>query len=565
MGRSGTVTLNEEQIIAVNAHGGVWVVLSGPGSGKTTVITRRFIEMMLAGIPTKDMLTLTFTNSAALEMAARSGIMDAKSSFRTFHSFALDLIKNERASIPFTLCDTVIPVDMQDYELLFKLVKIYPAINWRTLKERIAGWKCSDVLPDQAIDEELHNGVGYFYALAYRDYEIKCRQEGWLDFDSLMREVVNLLETNEEVRNRYKRKYLGVDEAQDCDALQFRLLQLLFDGNIFAVGDENQLIYEWRNARSGNLTNFARVFPGAQVLYLGTNHRSTKTLVEFFKEILPVDNGLASHMLTHNEEGIPFTITKYNDNEEETEQVLKKIKDPQNSAIIARTNRQLFVIQRMCAMKGIKYNFLGKKDFWEQNEVKKVLSLAKASRSQQPANVVLTDLIQKHNLVALYSQAGSNPMESNPVENLNSIVKIAKGKGCVKEFLDYLRKLTHARKKSTGLTLSTVHQAKGRQWDDVFIVGVNQGTMPHQEGELNEEKRIFFVACTRTAKRLYISYFKSPSMFISRFFDVTQMSTLSPYCTFEVYSVPDLSEKEETLGKEEQEESEPNGSGVETK
>lgn len=519
MGRSGSVVLNEEQKIAVNAQAGVWVILAGPGSGKTTVITRRYIEMILSSIPTKDILNLTFTNSAALEMAARSGIMDAKSVFRTFHSFALDLIKQERDKIPFPLCETVIPVDLQDYDLLFELVKVYPAINWRTLHERISEWKCSDILPDQAIDESRQNGIEYFYALAYRDYEIKCREQGWLDFDSLMREAVNLLETNEEVRNKYKRKYLGVDEAQDCDAVQFRLLQLLFDGNIFAVGDENQLIYEWRNAKSGNLTNFARVFPGAQILYLGTNHRSTGSLVQFFKEILPVDNGLASHMLTHNEEGTPFTITKYEDHEQETEQILKKITNPENTAIIARTNRQLFVLQRMCAMKGIKYNFLGKKDFWEQNEVKKLLTLAKGTQDSRPANVVLTHLIQHHNLVARYSQAGSNPMESSPVENLNSIVKIANKKGTIKEFLDYLRKLTHARKKSTALTLSTVHQAKGREWDVVYLVGCKQGTMPHKEGELGEEARIFFVACSRAAKELHISFYKSISMYLLKYQD----------------------------------------------
>jgi len=519
LSRSLSVDLNEEQTIAANAIEGVWVVLAGPGSGKTTVLLRRDYNMMMRNISAKDRLNLTFTNSAALEMASRSGMLDAKSVFRTFHSFALELIKNERHKLPFTTCDTVIPVDLQDYELLFELVKIYPAINWRTLQERITSWKCSNTSPEQAIDEVRQNGIEYFYALAYHDYEKKCREQGWLDFASLMEETVKLLETDEEVRNKYKRKYIAVDEAQDCDELQFRLLQLLFDGNIFAVGDENQLIYEWRNAKSGNLTNFARVFPGATILYLGTNHRSTSSLVDFFKDILPVDNGLASHMSTYNEIGIPFTITKYADEQEEAEQILKKITDPTNTVIIARTNRQLFIFQRICALRGIKYNFLGKKDFWEQNEIKKLLSLAKNSRDARSANVVLTHLIQQHNLVALYSQAGSNPMESSPVENLNSIVKIAHGKGNIKEFLDYLRRLTHARKKSDALTLSTVHQAKGREWHTVFIVGCKQGTMPHKDGELPEEARIFFVACSRAARELHISFYKSLSMYLNNYQD----------------------------------------------
>jgi DNA helicase II / ATP-dependent DNA helicase PcrA len=513
-----TIDLNEEQKICVNSIDGIFVTIAGPGSGKTTVLVQRYMKMLFSGIPTSDMLNLTFTHGAANEMAARTGLLDAKNVFRTFHSFALDMLKQERDKLPFPTCDTIIPVDLQDYQLMFELVKTYPAINWRTLQDKLASWKSSNIDPDRAIDEARDRGIEYFYAMAYRDYEIKCREQGWLDFSSLMHEAVRLLETNAEVRQKYKRKYIAVDEAQDCDEEQFRLLQLLFDGNIFAVGDENQLIYEWRNAKSGNLSNFARVFPGAQILYLGTNHRSTGLLVNFLKEILPVDNGLASRMTTYNPEGVPFTITKYMDDEQEAEQILKKVKDKaENSAVIARTNRQLFVFQRLCAMRGIKYNFLGKKDFWDQNEVKKVLSLAKNSRDGRPANIVLTSLIQEHNLIHLYSQAGSNPMESSPVENLNSIVKIAAGKGTVSEFLNYLRKLTHARKSSKALTLSTVHQSKGREWDYVYLVGVNQGKMPHEDGEGPEEARIFFVACSRAAQELHISYYKSISQYLLRY------------------------------------------------
>ena len=521
MKSNNVISLNEEQQAVVNAQEGVWVILAGPGSGKTHCLVQRYLKMMMAGIPTKDMLNLTFTNAAAQNMASRAGILDAKSVFRTFHSFALDMLKNERDKLPFATCETILPFELQDYTLLFELVDIYnKTINWRTLQEKITAWKCSAVTPDKALEEAQSGGLEYFYALAYRDYEIKCRKQGWLDFASLMEEAVHLLEANEEVRNRYKRKYIAVDEAQDCDEIQFKLLQLLFDGNIFAVGDENQLIYEWRNARSGNLTNFARVFPGAKVLYLGTNHRSTGSLVQFLKEILPVDNGLASHMSTYNPAGVDFTITRYFDEEEEAQQVLKKIIDHENSAVIARTNRQLFIFQRLCAMKGIKYNFLGKKDFWDQNEVKKLLDYAKASHDKRAASVVLKDIIGQRNLIALYSRVGNdNPMEASPVENLNSIVKMATNKGDIKEFLNYLRKLTHARKGSKALTLSTVHQFKGREADYIYLVGAKQGLMPHKDGEGAEEARIFFVAASRAAKELHISYYDSMSMYLLNYSD----------------------------------------------
>ncbi len=511
--------LNSEQQACVDAIKGVWVTIAGPGSGKTAVLIDRHLRMLLSGIDTNDILNLTFTSAAAAEMVKRVGLTDAEKVFRTFHSFAIDLLKKEREHLPFKLCDTVIPVGNEEYKLIFDLVRQFPAINnFRMLMGKISQWKRENIDPEQAIEEARHLGIEYFYALAYQEYQKKCREQGWLDFDDCVKETVKLLETNDAVRNRWKRKYISVDECQDTDVVQFRLLQLLFAGNIFVVGDENQLIYEWRSAQSGNLSNFARKFPGAQTLYLGQNYRSSGKLVEFFRQILPVDNGIASRMRTENEEGIDPVIIEYEDDYQEAYAVLAKITDPINTAVIARTNRQLFIFQKICTMRNIKYKILGKKDFWEQNEVKKLLGLAKDSNDQRPANIVLADLIQRHNLIQIYSRT-KNPMESDPVENLNDIVKMSAGKGTIAEFMHKLRKMTHARRSVKGLTLSTVHQAKGREYHNVFLIGASQGKMPHKDGELNEEKRIFFVACSRAAKQLNISFYGNPSMFLGDYLD----------------------------------------------
>ncbi len=335
--------------------------------------------MLTSGINTRDILNLTFTNAAAEQMASRVGLTDAKSAFRTFHSLALDILKKERDHVPFELCEEILPVKGQDYHLLDDLVKAFPQIQYKSLREHITRWKCENVEPGQAIEEARFQGLLYFYAQAYQEYEDESRQQGWLDFDNCIKEAVNLLETNEEVRNRWKKKYIAVDEAQDTDVKQFRLLQLMFDGNIFAVGDENQLIYEWRSAQSGNLTNFAEKFPGAQTLYLGQNYRSTQRLVQFFKEVLPVDNGIATRMRSENEVGIDPTIIRYEDDYQEALQVLAAVTDPGHTAILARTNRQLFIYQQLCTSRGLKYKFLGKDGFWQQPEVKRLLKLAKES------------------------------------------------------------------------------------------------------------------------------------------------------------------------------------------
>lgn len=514
----GDFNPDADQLACIKAVEGKYNVVAGPGSGKTQTLLQRHINMLLNGIQQRQTLNVTFTHEAAKEMVERIGFVDASSVFRTFHSYALELLKTEREHLPFEVCDTIIPVEAQNFQLLFDLVKRYRAgiNNFHTLDDHIKAWKCADIEPEQALQEAF--GKEQYYALAYRDYEQTCRQQGWLDFDSLMRETVNLLESNDEVRRRWQREYIAVDEAQDTNSLQFKLLQLLFLKNIFVVGDENQLIYEWRNAQSGSLSNFSQHFPGSQKLYLGRNYRSTGAIVEFLRRIIPVDNGLASRMVTQNPYGLKPDITRYGDDLEEAHQVLGRIYTsgvPGKTAILARTNRQLFAFQKIMTQEGRKYRILGKKDFWEQNEVKNLLRLAKDEKeSGDSAHAVLRRLIIQHNLLERY-RGTKDAMESDPAENLNSVVAMSANKGTVAEFLSYLRRLTHARKanRGEGITLATVHQAKGHEWDYVYVIGANNKRMPHEQGELPEEHRIFFVAASRAAKELHFSYSGQRSQF----------------------------------------------------
>lgn len=527
------LNLNPDQEIAANSVQGDYVVVAGPGSGKTAVFVNRFGKMITTyGIPMKDILNLTFTNSAATEMVERVGLADMKSVFRTFHSYCMELLSREREFLPFELGESIINPGAQ-FQLMKDLIHIYPPITtFHSLRDYIEEKQAANVDPDEAIAQAYHaEGTEYFYASAYKDYEKKCREQGWLDFHGIMKETVKLLETNDEVRRRNQKKYISVDECQDTDVVQFRLLQLMYGGNIFVVGDENQLIYEWRSAQAGNLSNFSRTFPGAKTLYLGQNYRSTKKLVEFFKDILPVDNGIASHMVSMREEGVPPTITKFGDEYEEAATVLRCVTDPEETAIIARTNRQLLNFQRMCMGRNIKSMILGRKDLWQQNEVKDLLDLAKKhTHDPRPAHIVLEELMTQGNLVHRYRNTG-NPNEKDPIENLNSVIKVSAKRGSVKEFLDWVRKLTYGieaaktkplhqrRDKTPVLSLTTVHQAKGKEWKHVFVIGAKQGLMPHKDGELLEEHRIFFVACSRAADTLDISFYGSPSQFLNKFKD----------------------------------------------
>lgn len=530
-------SLDNDQQTCADAISGNVVTIAGPGSGKTTVLIRRYLDMISKHrIPSTDILNLTFTNEAAKNMVEKVGLFGAEKVFRTFHSLALDIIMKEKQHLPFKVGEFVLPSYGQDFQLLRDLMKMYPAItSFRSLRDKIAEWKASNISPEQAIEDTYcdttKKGSMFFYAAAYRDYEKKCREQGWLDFSSLMDETVKLLETNDEVRSRYIRKYICVDECQDTDVVQFRLLQLLYGGNIFVVGDENQLIYEWRSAVAGNLTNFATHFPGATTLYLGNNYRSTGAIVAFLKKIIPVDNGLASHMVSMREWGIDPSFTQYDDDLQEVVHVLYQInesKDFNNTAIIARTNRQLRTFQKAAMALGIKTMILGQKDLWQKDEVKHLLELTKKFKdSGRKAYDVMEEQMRVNNLTHIYRNTGG-PNEKPPVENLADIVKLSANRGTVKEFLDWLRKLTYAceaakspsyehRDKNPTLTLTTVHQAKGREYKNVFVIGCKQGMMPHKDGEILEEKRIFFVACSRAADNLHISFDTVRSEFLNDF------------------------------------------------
>jgi superfamily I DNA/RNA helicase len=148
-----------------------------------------------------------------------------------------------------------------------------------------------------------------------------------------------------------------------------------------------------------------------------------------------------------------------------------------------------------------------------------LLSFAKDSNPLQSAVDGLREIISNHNLYNRYRNSGDS-VYSDPIENINNVVKIASLKQRnMAEFLDHVRKITYARKskKEKDLTLATVHQAKGREWVNVFIIGAEHGVIPHKDGETPEERRIFFVACSRAAKRLQISWSGNKSMFLEEY------------------------------------------------
>jgi superfamily I DNA/RNA helicase len=513
--------LDPDQQAAVNTREGAHVIISGPGSGKTRVIAERFKAMLYGGISPDHILTLTFTEQAAKNMGERAGFGMTQSVFRTFHSYCLSILKKERGCLPFELRPDIIGLQPDIFEVVCEIVDgLQRRLTYREIVDAIGAYKRNGISPEQAMDEAA--GLDLFSAMAYRDYEKKSKQHGWLDFDSLVIETVKLMESNSGVLERNQVRFVQVDEAQDTDSNQFRLLKLITSQykNIFVVGDENQLIYEWRSAMPGSLSNFYKHFPGASTLYLGTNYRSSREIVGFLKKIVPVDNGLSSRMQPgpNNPEGYPPTFTQYINEHQEMEKVLLAASgDVENTAILARTNRQLWKFENMCMQRGIKYRLLGKTGFWEQEEIKKLVELVKQKKSVPgAAGPIVKRIIDESGIVKRYRMPVKFG-QKDPQDNINEAYKISTRFESTDAFLKHANKAYHAYKNRTGLILSTVHQIKGKEAKRVFVVGVCQGLMPHEQGELPEESRIFFVAASRAEQYLHFSYYGQPSMFILPF------------------------------------------------
>ena len=218
---------------------------------------------------------------------------------------------------------------------------------------------------------------------------------------------------------RNNRKYIAVDECQDTDITQFRLLQLLYGGNTSSPWEMKiNSSTSGDRRKSGNLTNFARTFPGAKTLYLGANYRSTARLVDFFKKIIPVDNGLASHMVSMRHQGEPVRFIQYRSEDEEANEVLNEIMDRDlidSAAVIARTNRQLQLIQRRAMSRNIKAEIIGKKNVWQENEVKHLVELLRERMMDpRPAATVMRSLIDEHNMVYRYGNTKGSNTEKEP-------------------------------------------------------------------------------------------------------------------------------------------------------
>src|SRR5258708_5773585 len=190
--------LNQEQKKAVDARGGAHVVIAGPGSGKTRVIAERFLHLLKLGISPDDILTLTFTDQAAKNMGERAGFGSSQTLFQTFHSYCLSVLRKERTHLPYSLRPEILGLQPDIFELVCDICRLLNnRLKYKDIVEAVSYYKMRGITPDQALDESC--GIDFLAANAYKEYEKKSKERGWLDFDSLIIESVKLLKSNEAV------------------------------------------------------------------------------------------------------------------------------------------------------------------------------------------------------------------------------------------------------------------------------------------------------------------------------------------------------------------------------
>jgi DNA helicase II / ATP-dependent DNA helicase PcrA len=401
--------LNPRQREAVQHTEGPLLILAGAGSGKTRVITHRIAHLMAQHrVPGWAILAVTFTNKAAGEMRDRvrslvSGIENAGDgpTVATFHSFCVRLLRREGAPLAtlrpgFTTRFNI--YDDDDQLSILKTVYKQLGLDDKFMQHRAALSRISHAKSHKQSPDDMARAatdpIMERLAVVYEKYEAKLRESNALDFDDLLLEAVRLLTHDAATRERLNRRYefVMVDEYQDTNRSQYELMRLLTQErlNICVVGDEDQSIYGWRGANIRNILDFERDFPGATIIRLEQNYRSTKNILE-------AANGVVAHnterigksLWTDSTSGDKITLYEAPDSENEALYIADTIenrlaRNPQERvAVLYRTNAQSRQIEEALRRYGRKYVVVGGFSFYQRAEVKDVLAYLKVLVSPQ--------------------------------------------------------------------------------------------------------------------------------------------------------------------------------------
>lgn len=586
--------LNNEQKKAATFKDGPCLVIAGAGSGKTKVLTTRIANLIENGVKPYNILAITFTNKAAGEMRERvNNIINAHDAFiGTFHSFGLKIIRENSAlfnlTSAFTLIDTedqtsIIKKIMKDINITDKMIS--PAF----IKSKISFIK-NNMLSDSEIANFLISENEKIAVKIYYEYEKILKRNNTLDFDDLLKKPVELFNSNKDVLEKYqdKFKYILIDEYQDTNEVQYKLVKLLSKKylNLFVVGDPSQSIYAFRGANYQNILNFEKDFKGCTVIKLPQNYRSTQTILDAANEVISHNKQRKDlDLFSDLGQGVKIKyIRTFNDSMEnkrvvdEIQKLYEEGYNRKDMAIFYRTNAQSRSIEDALVKANIPYKVFGSFYFYKRKEIKDLFAYLKLIANpsddvslerviNEPKRKIgdktienLREKARSLNISMFEAIDSGKELEfKNLILNLIEISKDTSITGLIDKTLELskmketyendkslesdirlenlmeFRSVSETYEKETGnvnlsdflmevslvsdaaeysldadaVTLMTVHSAKGLEFKVVFIIGLEENIMPiskalYDDEELEEERRLMYVAITRAKEKLYL-------------------------------------------------------------
>ncbi len=402
-------TLNEAQQKAVETIDGPVLIVAGAGSGKTRVITQRILHLIKTGVAPTNILAITFTNKAAKEMRERVRSllssdkslnlpvsMNERPFISTFHALGVHIIKENARLLSLTRHFTIF--DRGDSRRAIKDAMLQCSVDPKKFDPGVILNMISrskgDGINRLAYFDHANGYTEEITAQIWEKYEIILAKEKALDFDDLLLKTAELLEKYPPVLEHYSEvwKYMHVDEYQDTNKIQYRIVKLLAEKNknLCVVGDADQNIYSWRGATIENILNFEKDFPNATVITLEKNYRSTKNILAAANNVIEKNTLRKKKTLfTDNDKGEKISLTaSYTENDEArsiadtSRSLISSGISPREIAVLYRTNFQSRVLEESFIKKNIPYQLVGVR-FFERKEIKDILSYIRAALNRE--------------------------------------------------------------------------------------------------------------------------------------------------------------------------------------
>lgn len=545
--------LNEQQTEAVEYTNGPLLVLAGAGSGKTKVLTHRVVNLIEKGmVSPENCLLLTFTNKAAKEMKQRMGSINLGFA-GTFHGFCVQVLRRSGRAIGvdpnFLIYD-----ESDQKELVKEIISnigIKDTIKPASILFAISEAK-NQMLSPSAYSEVVSGDFGRAAADVYKAYQLKLREINALDFDDLLIKTVLAFEVPEIITVwRDKVKQIFVDEWQDTNKIQYKLIRLL-DGDrgvITAVGDASQSVYSWRGADYRNINYLMKDYPNIKVVNLEQNYRSTQNILEAANAVISKNT---SHPIlklwTEKGGGEKISIYPARNGFDEAEFVAKEIykmvrngsSEYSDFAVLYRTNAQSRVLEEAMLHNGVPYTLIGGVRFYDRKEIKDILSYLRLTANKKDVVSLkrasslgkrrfekfqqLSIDIEKFTTLEIMDAVLAtteylskfkeiDPEDSERLENIKELRSVAIEFPNLLDFLENVSLVEAGPSNTTknAVTLMTLHSAKGLEFPIVFMVGMEEGIFPHsrslwEKEQLEEERRLCYVGITRAKEVLFMCY-----------------------------------------------------------